>query len=203
MRVPRWAYTTAVAAMLLLGSMRPPTWAEDPAPASPPSDSVRDALGKPYPWAFTEPTTLKAMAEHLKTQLKGRVVLDAAAVARLELTEEEAVQLDLPEGVRLQTGLKLLLDQVGLTFKVIPDDNLLLITDAQGAEEPLERVIGDIKAVHRDLHDLQDQVDKIATALGLDDGDGMMLRKPTIIEEKPEANDPAQPEKKSRPRPGA
>ncbi|WZO96460.1 hypothetical protein EP7_003453 [Isosphaeraceae bacterium EP7] len=202
MTIVRWAYPSAVAATLLLGTTLLPSLAEDPALAAPPVDSVRDALRKPYPWAFGEPTTLKMLALHLKTQLKGRVVLDASALDRLSLAEDESVQIDLPEGVRLQTGLKLLLDQVGLTFKVIPEDNLLLITDAEGAEEPMDRVIGDIKALHRDLHDLQDRIDDIAAALGLD-GEGVLLRKPTIIEEKPEGEDPAQPEKKSRPRPGA
>ncbi len=78
---------------------------------------------------------------------------------------DDPVQLQL-EGVRLKTGLKLLLDQVGLTYQVVPEDNLLILTDTQGSADPIDRVLSEIKALHRDLHDVQDAIDEIRGALG-------------------------------------
>ena len=43
------------------------------------------------------------------------MVVDLAAIERLDLKPEDTVKLEL-KGVRLKTGLKLLLDQVGLTY---------------------------------------------------------------------------------------
>ena len=53
--------------------------------------------------------------------IKGAVVLDLAALGRQDVEPDDPVQLEL-EGVRLKTGLKLLLDQVGLTFRVVAED---------------------------------------------------------------------------------
>jgi hypothetical protein len=141
-------------------------------------------------------------------------VIDRAAVDRLGLKVDDTVQLEL-EGVRLKTGLKLLLDQLDLTFKVVPEDNLMIITDEEGAEDPSERLLGEVKALHRDLHDLQDAVDEVRDALGIGAEEGPRMRKPTIIEEVPAVpGRPAAPQEKekdapppasarSRSRPGA
>src|SRR5262249_51683347 len=99
------------------------------------------------------------------------------ALDRLELTHEATVQLEL-RSVRLKTGLKLLLDQLGLTYRVIPEDNLLVLTDTEGSEEPLDRVLSELKALHRDLHALQDAMDELldyAEGSGGDDGQAMRV----------------------------
>ena len=59
------------------------------------------------------------------------MVLDLAALDRKSAKPDDTVQLEL-DGVRLKTGLKLLLDQVGLTFRVVAEDNLMIITDQEG-----------------------------------------------------------------------
>src|SRR5262249_26394737 len=88
-------------------------------------------------------------------------------------------------GVRLKTGLKLLLDQVRLTYRVVPEDNLLVLTDRDGADDPLNRLLAEMKELHRDVHDVQDALDEVRAVLGLDD-EGARMRKPTIIEQMPE-----------------
>ena len=72
------------------------------------------------------------------------VVLDRAALIRQEVQPEDTVELEL-DGVRLKTGLKLLLDQVGLTYHVVTEDNLLVITDREGSEDPLDRVWSEVR----------------------------------------------------------
>jgi hypothetical protein len=154
--------------------------------------SVQDALLRPFSFPFATPTSLADVCEQLRQRLKAPVVLDLAALDRQELKPEDAVQLQL-EGVRLKVGLKLLLDQVGLTFQVVPEDNLLILTDAQGSADPIDRVLSEIKALHRDVHDLQDSVDEIIAALGPEeDGGGARMRKPTIIEEVPGETKPGE-----------
>jgi hypothetical protein len=145
--------------------------------------SVQDALLRPFPLPFNTPTRLDEVCRHLGRVLRAPVVLDKAALDRQELTPEDTVQLDL-EGVRLKTGLKLLLDQVGLTYRVVPEDNLLIVTDKEGSDDPLDRVQAELKAIHRDIHDIQDALDYLREDLGLDEG-GPKMRKPTIIEEMP------------------
>ena len=160
--------------------------------------SVQEALQRPFIMPFGQPTKLNDVCRHLRMILKAPVVLDLAALERMEVTGEDTVQLDLHDGVRLKTGLKLLLDQLGLTYRVVPEDNLLVITDRTGSEDPLDRIATELKELHRDLHDVQDAVDDLRIALGVDEGDGMKVRKPTIIEEKPEDDAPKgqDPEKK-------
>jgi hypothetical protein len=179
--------------------------------AGPPVVSVQDALLRPFSFPFATPTALADVCEHLHQALKAPVVLDRAALDRLELKPEDRVQLEL-EGVRLKVGLKLLLDQVGLTFQVVPEDNLLVLTDSQGSTDPIDRVLSEIKALHHDVHDLQDSVDELINALAPEDeGGGARMRKPTIIEEVPdgtkpgEKTEPAPKEGADRPRtrPGA
>jgi hypothetical protein len=122
--------------------------------------SVQDALLKPFDLPFGEETTLEEVRQHLGKALGGQVVLDRSALDRLELTPEDTVQLDL-KGVRLKVGLKLLLDQVGLSYRVVPEDNLLILTDPEGSDDPGQRVLAELKAMHRELHDLQDAVDDL------------------------------------------
>ncbi len=112
------------------------------------------------------------------------VVLDLAALGRQDVDADDTVQLEL-DGVRLKTGLKLLLDQVGLTYHVVAEDNLLIITDRQGSEDPLDRIWAELRTLHRDIHDIQDAVDEISDSFYKDADEGPRVRKPTIIEEKP------------------
>jgi hypothetical protein len=154
--------------------------ASRPGPAS-----VQDVLLRPYRFTFNRPTTLAQVCLHLKQTLGVPVVLDIAALERQEVDQDDTVQLEL-EGVRLKTGLKLLLDQVGLTYHVVPDDNLLIITDREGSDDPLDRIWSELRTLHRDLHDVQDAVDELTDALFGDEQEGPRVRKPTIIEEKPD-----------------
>jgi hypothetical protein len=146
--------------------------------------SVLDQLEQPLRLPFKEPTSLAEVTVFLGKELGAPVVLDMAALKRLEITTEEKVQLEL-EGVRLKTGLKLLLDQARLTYRVVPEDNLLILTDTHGSEDPLDRVFGELKSLHREIHSLQDSMDDLRSSMGLDDEAGAKMRKPTIIEEMP------------------
>ncbi len=176
-----------------------PAQAQDPVEKQVGKASVQDALLKPVMIPFGEPTSLEAVAAYLAKTLGIRVAIDRAALDRLEISLKEEVQLEL-EGVRLKTSLKLLLDQVSMTFKVIPEDNLLIFTDNFGVEDPAERTLAELKALHLEMHDLQDAVDEIRQTLGIANG-GARVRKPTIIEEMPE-EDGKPVEKPSRSRPG-
>lgn len=167
-----------------------------------PKRSVQESLQRPLALPFAEPTSLKEVARHLGSALDAPVVLDLAALKRLTITPQETVQLELRE-VRLATGLKLLLDQVGLTFRVVPEDNLLILTDARGSDDPLDRVFSELKSLHRDIHELQDSLDDLRAVFGTDDADGLKMHKPTIIEEVPgePATKPATPPARSPGRP--
>ena len=118
------------------------------------------------------------------------MVLDLAALDRLELKPEDAVELEL-KGVRLKTGLKLLLDQVELTYRLIPEDNLLILTDDEGAEEPLDKVWSELNLLHRDVHDIQLMVEYLydlsSSEADMKQGGEPRLEQPTIVEEMPEA----------------
>ncbi len=120
-----------------------------------PSASVQDALERPFSFTFREPTRLDEVRRRLEQALNAPVVLDLAALDRQDLRAEDTVELAL-EGVRLKTGLKLLLDQVGMTYKVVPEDNLLILTDPRGSDDPLAQVVTELKSLHRDVHDIQD-----------------------------------------------
>ena len=161
-------------------------------PAEPPTKGaatsavpLQEALLRPYRFPFSRPTSLEQVCGHLKETLKGAVVLDLAALDRKSVEPETAVQLEL-DGVRLKTGLKLLLDQVGLTYHVVAEDNLMIITDQEGSEDPADRIWAELRALHRDLHAVQDAVDDLGDALGVETGEGARVRKPTIIEEMPD-----------------
>lgn len=157
-----------------------------PKDGAPPS--IQDALLRPFHFGFKKPISLGDLAARLTRDLGSPVVLDMAALERLDLRQDETVTLDL-EGVRFKTGLKLLLDQVGLTYRVVPEDNLLILTDREGSEDPLEKLAAEVRELHRDLHDVQDAVDELRDLLN-PGGDGAKVRKPTIIEELPENAEP-------------
>ncbi len=163
------------------------------------SGSVQDALLKPYAFRFARPTPLAEVAQRLGHDLGFPVVLDLAALERLDVTADDTVKLELV-GVRLKTGLKLLLDQAGLTYKVIAEDNLLILTDKQGSEDPIERVMAEIHEIHRDIHDIQDALDEVREVTGLTGEEGAQVRKPTIIEEVPD-NPDAKPQEGAMPKP--
>jgi hypothetical protein len=172
---------TATVAWQLRGQVA----SEAPAPAAArQTASVQDALLRPFDFTFNKPAPLDEVAAQLSRQLNLPVALDLAAIDRMGLKPDDEVRLDL-RGVRLKTGLKLLLDQLDLTYRVVPEDNLLIFTDEEGSEDPVDRVLTEVKSLHRDVHDLQDAVDELRAALGVDEEGGPRMRKPTIIEEVP------------------
>ncbi len=150
--------------------------------------SVEEVLRKPFHFDFDRPTSLAEVCVRLKRSLGILVVLDVAALERQEVEPGDTVQLEL-EGVRLKTGLKLLLDQVNLTYHIVPDDNLLIITDRQGSDDPIDRIWSELRTLHRDLHDVQDAVDALTDSLTVEE-EGPRMRKPTIVEERPDGVPP-------------
>ncbi len=122
--------------------------------------SLQDAMLRPFDLPFGEETTLEEVRQFLARSLGAQVILDRSALDRLELAPEDTVQLDL-KGVRLKVGLKLLLDQVGLAYRVVPEDNLLILTEPESSDDPAVRVLAEIKAMHREIHDIQDAVDDL------------------------------------------
>jgi hypothetical protein len=164
------------------GAVTPRALEEAPAK---PTASVQDALLKPYHFRFGRPTSLADVKERLARDLGAAVVLDLAALDRLDIEPEDTVTLEL-DGVRLKTGLRLLLDQVGLTYRVVAEDNLLVLTDKEGSDDPVERVMAELHELHRDVHDVQDAIDELRELSGLIGPEGARVRKPTIIEEMPE-----------------
>lgn len=122
-------------------------------------------LETPVPMSFREPTPLSRVADHLARSLRLRVVLDPAALARLDLLPEDPVQLDLDGTLRLRTALPLLLDQLGLTYRFDLADRLLILTDASGAGDPRRQALDELRDLHRDVHDLQDLVEDLYDAL--------------------------------------
>jgi hypothetical protein len=184
------------------------------APAAHPGGApshIADAMLRPVRLPFNEGVSLEDVAAYLRKTLGANVVLDLAALDRHELKPSHHVRIDL-EGVRLRTGLKLLLDQVGLTAKILPEDNLLVITDKAEEAEPIHQVLEEIRALHRDLHAVQDDVREIRDMLSapVEEEPMAKARNPTIIEEMPADQGKPQPKedeakKKDRPsrsRPG-
>jgi hypothetical protein len=168
-----------------------PPRAAAPVTAGASAATVQEALLRPFDFPFANPTALEAVCVHLRRALKAPVVLDLAALDRKKVAPDDDVVLAL-KGVRLKTGLKLLLDQVGLTYRVVPEDNLLIITDKEGSEDPAELIWAELRALHRDLHDVQDSVDDLRGLLDGEGGEGPRVHKPTIIEEMPDdGRDPA------------
>lgn len=197
MRAMRWSLVVGLAAVIGMASARLTLRAQvEPKHSEPAANTVipvQEALERPLALPFGKPTRLDEVCHYLGRALHAPVVLDRAALDRQEVDHDDTVQLDL-QGVRLKIGLKLLLDQLSLTYRVVPEDNLLILTDEEGSDDPLKQVLSELKALHRDVHDVQDAVDDILSMLGADE-EGPKMRKPTIIEEVP-AN-PA--EKKAEP----
>ncbi len=194
----------------MIGSTHLPLHAQKPADAVATTAStaegkvsLQEALLRPYTFAFDKPTPLGEVANRLTDDLGGAVVLDLAALERLDVKRSDTVELAL-QGARLKTGLKLLLDQHGLTYHVVAEDNLLIITDQEGAEDPIEKVWAELDHIHRDIHDIQDGVEELRELSGVDADGGPHLRRPTIIEDMPGAipNDPAAPGAVPGPIPG-
>ena len=104
-----------------------------------------DALVKPFHFTFAKPTPLDEAAKQIARTLNAPVAIDRAAIERGGLKMNDVVQLEL-DNVRLKTGLKLLLDQLDLTYRVVPEDNLLIITDAAGSADPFDQVLTEIRA---------------------------------------------------------
>jgi hypothetical protein len=146
--------------------------------------SIQDALLRPFDFPFAKPTPLEQVAAHLSRALRAPVVIDKAALDRLGLKADDDVQLSL-NGIRLKTGLRLLLDQLDMTYRVEAEDNLLVLTDHGGANDWSASVLAELKSLHRDMHDLQDAVDELSAAMGVGDEGGPKVHKPTIIEEVP------------------
>jgi hypothetical protein len=155
----RWSLLAQSPKMPRGGASAPAVRGSQPL-ATAPRVSIQDALLRPMDLPFAEETPLEGVAAFLRRALGARVVLDRAALDRQGIGPDETVRLEL-EGVRLKTGLKLLLDQVGLTYRVVPEDNLLILTDAEGSDDPMERVLSQLKSLHNDVHELQNSVDDL------------------------------------------
>jgi hypothetical protein len=164
-----------------------------PQPAT--SISIQDALLVPCDIEYAADTTLERIAADLHQLVGGPVVLDPAALKRQKLTPQSTLGLKVA-GVRLKVALKLLLEQAGLAYRVEAEDNLLLITDQQGTGESTDRILTELRDLHRDLHDVQDAVEELYQSLAPAEGE---MRKPTIIEEVPDDKKPKPP---ARTRPG-
>jgi hypothetical protein len=166
-----------------------------------PTVAIQDALNKPFSFPFADETPISEVAAYLHKTLHAEVVIDRAALDRIGIDAKETVVLKL-DGVRLKVGLKLLLDQLEMTYRVEPEDNLLILTDATGSGDPIDRIASELKALHRDVHDVQDALDEIRAALGLEEEDGPKMRKPAIIEEpgKPGAKPKDEPANPTKPR---
>ena len=72
------------------------------APSRAPSSSVQDALLQNFRLSFAQPTSLEEVRSQLSRTLKAPVVLDRAALTRLDVKPDDSVQLDL-DGVRPTT----------------------------------------------------------------------------------------------------
>ncbi len=173
MRFARWGLVVVAVAVGVVATARWSLQAQDRAAKAPARAkgeagargaggvvSVQDALLRPLDLPFEQETTLEEVRQYLARSLGAQVVLDRSALDRLELTAEDTVQLDL-KGVRLKVGLKLLLDQVGLSYRVVPEDNLLILTDPESSDDTAQRVLAELKSLHREMHDLQDTVDAL------------------------------------------
>lgn len=157
---------------------------------------IEEALSKPFTFPFGQETSLDSVAKYLQKKLGAQVVLDRAALKRVDIEPEDHVVLDLKD-VRLKTGLKLLLDQVGLTYKVVAEDNLLIFTDERGAEDPTSRIMSELKELHRDIHHLQDAFDDLNLRL-VPAEENPAFHKPTIIEEIPSEKGKNKPTEKGK-----
>jgi hypothetical protein len=167
--------------------------------------SIQDALLRPFSFEFRKPTPLDEVARRLAASLGSKVVLDRAALQRSGVKGTSNVELEL-DGVRLATGLRLLLDQVELTYRIVPEDDLLVITDRLGSDDPIDRIASDLSALHEEVHALQASVNEILDILDPLPAEGdAEVRKPTLEDGEPAAPAPkpkgrdAIPREKARP----
>lgn len=142
-------------------------------------DPLEDRLAQSIHLPFAEATSLADVAGWLEDTLNAQVVLDRAAMKRRGVSRDSTMQLEL-KGVRLRTALRLLLDQIEMTYRLEPADNLVVLTDARGAGEPLPQILDELEALHRDIHLLQDTVDELYDVILPDEGPSM--RDPSVIE---------------------
>jgi hypothetical protein len=179
------AVVVVLAAGLSVGIGQQGPVASDPGhPVPSPTPTIGEALDRRVSFPFSEPAPLRDVTLFLQETMKGPVVLDTAALERQGVTPESTVQLAV-DGIRLKTGLKLLLGPLHLTWRVVPEDNLLIVTDREGTEEPTDRMMVEIQELHRDIHDLQDAVDELRRMLSGPVETGPRVRGPSIIDEVP------------------
>ncbi|EAQ77486.1 hypothetical protein DSM3645_06484 [Blastopirellula marina DSM 3645] len=95
-----------------------------------PNDKVRQALASPTKMRFID-TPLLEVATYLSTLHNLDIQFDRRALEDVGLSSDHPITIDL-EGVRLQSGLRLMLDQLELTYVV--DPGRLLITTPEAAE---------------------------------------------------------------------
>src|SRR5262245_13895800 len=93
---------------------------------------LEDLLERPISLPFAEPTPLSDVVAHLAKSLHVRVVLDPAAMGRLDLVPDDTLQVELEGKVHLRTALPLILDGFNLTYRFVAEDDLLVLTDAKG-----------------------------------------------------------------------
>lgn len=157
-----------------------------------PTSKLGDLLDRKLAVPFPRETPMVEVAAHLARELGIRVILDPAALARLDLRPEDPITLDLAGAVRLRTALPLLLDQLGLTYRFVAEDDLLILTDARGAGDPLGQVLDELRDLHRDVHDLQDAVEELYDVL---EGTDLVpnSRKPWTLREPIPRPDPTEP----------
>jgi hypothetical protein len=172
MRFVRWGLVAVAVSSVVLASARWTLLAQERAAKGParakgeattpkgPALSIQDALLRPLDLPFEQETTLEDVRLYLARTLAAQVVLDRAALDRLDLIADDTIQIEL-KGVRLKVGLQLLLDQVDMTFRVVPEDNLLVLTDLEGSDDTNKRILTEIKALHREFHDIQDALDDL------------------------------------------
>jgi hypothetical protein len=56
--------------------------------------------------------------------------------------------------------VELLLDQLGLTYRIVAEDNLMIITDVVGSEDPNDRITSELRALHRRIERLRARGDR-------------------------------------------
>lgn len=182
---PRIALIAPILAVAVAGGLwavvvQTRTTADEPsARGSANRSRLDDLLDRQLAVPFSQETPLSEVVTHLARELKVRVVLDPAAMARRDVRPDDPIRLDLPGTVKLRTALPLLLDPLGLTYRYVEGDDLLILTDAKGTGDSIREVLDELRDLHRDVHELQDAVDDLYDAIdGLEDAP--MVHKPKI-----------------------
>ena len=180
----RWSWSSVSLAgllVLLIGASPRNFRGQSSVPANPPvaaptaqlTPGVQDLLLRSFNMPFAQRTSLEQVAIVLAEKLGIPVVLDRAALIRLELEPADTVQLEL-NGARLKTSLQLLLDQVAMTYQVVPEDNLLILTDDRSAADPFRLILNELSTLHLEIHDLRTEVQLLREATaGVGEDPGM------------------------------